>query len=366
MLSYFLTFNVVYLRQAGLAADAIGVFQAILVAPFALKLVFGVLSDRFSLFGLGHRYPYIVLGLSLQCGAFLVLPMLAIPQQLDAFFWVLFTATTGMALYDTGTDGLAVETTPDAQRGRVQGVMVGARSFGLLLTTLFGGWLAAHDAWPALFTVVSGSAVPALLLALLFWERREITRPAGFDWSAFRLLLRGETLMLATIGVIYTLALDGVLSFLSYHPDAGGIADLGLVSGLVAVAMLGRLLGAAVSAWLTDRFGRRRSMQWAIVASALACVGLGGAQGAPMLAVACLVFGAVYGFFTTVYCASAMARSDPRIAASMFAVFMMFLNIGIATGQALGGALTQAGGFWVLALTMAGISLVNLLFVRRV
>jgi MFS transporter, PAT family, beta-lactamase induction signal transducer AmpG len=270
-----------------------------------------------------------------------------------------------MALSDTGTDGLAVEATPEHERALVQGVMVGARAAGLLLSLLCGGWLANRLGWPAVFAMVALLGLPGIVLSLRFWQRKGERPAGGFSWRAFRGLARREVLALALMGVIYVLALDGVLSFLSFHPDAKLLGDIGTVSSLVAVSMVGRMLGAAVSGRLTDRFGYRRSMQVAIALSALACLGMSLTLGPLVLALVCLVFGFAYGYYTTTYSAVAMTLTDPHIAASMFAIFMMFLNIGIGLGQGLGGVMTDALGFQGLAWTMALVSLLNLLFVRR-
>lgn len=43
---------------------------------------------------------------------------------------------------------------------------------------------------------------------------------------------------------------------------------------------------------------------------------------------------------------------------------MMFLNIGIALGQSLGGVMTNVFGLQALALIMAACGLINLLRVR--
>lgn len=364
-LGYFLTFNILYLRAQGLGAADIGIFQATLVLPFILKIPLGMLSDRFSLLGLGHRLPYILLGLLLQIGCFGWLPLIALPDGLGSFFAVSLLAVVGMALYDTCTDGLAVETTPDNERALVQGVMVGARASGILLVLLVGGWLTDRLGWATVFHLVGVLTLPALLLSLVH-RRRDARRPAGgFSWDAFRELGRREVMLVALIGLIFTLSLDGVMSFLSFHPDAFGVSDIGLLSGLVAISMVGRIVGAIVSARQSDRLGHRRSIGFAVLLSAFTCLGLALQLGAIPLALTCLVFGFAYGYYQAVYAAIAMALSDPRIAASMFAVFMMFLNIGVAAGQGLGGLVTEALGFGGLAVLMALLGLSNLLLVRR-
>jgi predicted MFS family arabinose efflux permease len=54
-----------------------------------------------------------------------------------------------------------------------------------------------------------------------------------------------------------------------------------------------------------------------------------------------------------------MDFSDPHISASMFAIFMMFVNIGTAGGQSIGGMLTERLGFTGMVLIMGAINLIN-------
>ena len=55
-----------------------------------------------------------------------------------------------------------------------------------------------------------------------------------------------------------------------------------------------------------------------------------------------------------------MDFSDPHISASMFAIFMMFVNIGTAGGQSVGGMLTERLGFSGMVLVMGAINLINI------
>jgi len=138
---------------------------------------------------------------------------------------------------------------------------------------------------------------------------------------------------------------------------------VGLVGGLVALSMVGRIMGAAISGWLSRQLGSQTAFRIAIALSAIACLLLSLEFGQLFLAFACLLFGVAYGFFTTVYAASAMNLSRPAVAASMFAVFMLFLNVGIALGQLTGGLITAQLGFAGLAICMAGLLLALLLLV---
>ena len=365
MLSYFLTFNILYLREFGLAPADIGYFQATLVLPFVLKILLGLVSDRFSLFGLGHRIPYILVGLGIQITALLFMPMVVLPGGLGSFFVIALGASIGMALYDTSTDGLAVESTPPHERGLVQGVMVGGRAAGILLTLLLGSVLVDRLGWPWVFWTVTFMTLPAVMMVIGLSRQPRLDRVEGFDWGSLRGLLSRNAVALAAVGCLYTLASDGLMAYLSYHAYAEAVGSIGVVGGLVALSMLGRILGAAVSGRLSEPLGYRTTFRVAVSLTAVACVALSVQWGERFLAARCVLFGFAYGFFTTVYAAGAMKLSPPKAAASVFAIFMMFLNIGVALGQLTGGVITEALGFTGLAWSMGALLLVTWLPIRQ-
>lgn len=132
---------------------------------------------------------------------------------------------------------------------------------------------------------------------------------------------------------------------------------------LIALAMVGRIVGALSNSWLTDRIGHRQSLWVAVALTSVGSLGLALGGGVTMVAIFGFVFGLAYGYYTSVYAAVAMDFSDPHISASMFAIFMMFINLGTVGGQMLGGALTESLGFNLMCLLMGGINLLNALLV---
>jgi hypothetical protein len=55
--------------------------------------------------------------------------------------------------------------------------------------------------------------------------------------------------------------------------------------------------------------------------------------------------------------------ADPRICATMFAICMMFVNIGTVGGQMLSGFLTERTGFSMMVIIMGAINLMNIFLV---
>jgi predicted MFS family arabinose efflux permease len=267
-----------------------------------------------------------------------------------------------MALYDTCTDGLAMDTTPENERGIIQGVMVGARAAGILLMLVVGGWLVDRFGWPAVFFSVSAISVLPMLL-LIFSGIRESddldSKREPFQWAAFRSFGSLPVVLLAVLGFVYTISLDGILTFLSGHLASGYSMSVGSVGLLLALSMVGRILGALSNSWITDKIGDKQSLLVAIGLATLACLGLGFEFGVIWIGVFSFLFGLAYGYYSAVYAAVAMKLSRPEIAASMFAIFMTFLNIGTVGGQAVGGMLTEGLGFGAMALILGVLNLVN-------
>lgn len=72
ILGYFASVNALYLMESGFNMARVGIFSTIALIPFVIKILFGMLSDRYNLFGLGHRKPYIFIGLLVQLVCLLI------------------------------------------------------------------------------------------------------------------------------------------------------------------------------------------------------------------------------------------------------------------------------------------------------
>ncbi len=359
-LSFILTFNILYLGEFGYGPGQVGLLQGLLLVPFILKIFLGILSDSVNLFGLGHRKPYILIGLLGQTALIYLVPSISVADGLGLYSLVLLLAATCMALYDTCTDGLALDTTPEEERGLVQGVMTAARAAGILVVLLVGGWIVANLGWSWYFYILALLLLLPVPLVLLVREDPTQTQRRKFQWSAFKTLGQRTVLLVAALGILYAFTLDGVLTFLSDYLRQTLQISIGNVGMLVALSMVGRIVGAVSNTWVTDRIGHRQSLFVAIALASLACAGLALGGSAGLVALFGFLFGVAYGYYASVYGVVAMDFSDPHISASMFAIFMMFVNIGTAGGQSVGGMLTERLGFSGMVLVMGAINLINI------
>ena len=164
MLTYFLSYNIIYLRSFDVEFGLIGLVNAITLIPFVLKIFIGLLSDRVNFFGLGFRKPYILLGLVMQVIAFLLMPKINPISQVGLYIALLILSSLGMSTYDTCTDGLSIDSTPESQRGLVQGSWSAAGAVSSIITAYVFGILANQMAWNNIFillAILTVLAIPA-------------------------------------------------------------------------------------------------------------------------------------------------------------------------------------------------------------
>ncbi len=359
ILGYFTALNALYLLSRGLGMTDVGIFAAIVLLPHILKIFLGMLSDNVPLLGLGHRKPYILIGTGMQALCLLILPFLDPAAYYRGFVALAFVIQIGMALSDTCTDGFAVDVTPPEKQGTVQSFMVGGRALGMLITASLVGWLAEHVSWTAVFWLLAGFTLLPLPLLLTLHEFRHVAT-AAFDWGAFRAFRRHSVLALSLLGIVIFLVIAGANQNVNPFLQAEFDIPLTVAGYVTTVWALGVVLGGLGGGWLLRRWGDR---QTAHVALALVLLTL------PLLALTpspawiwpfVILFGVAYGTYQTFYFTLAMRHTDPRIAASMFAILMAFTNVGLGAGMALSGTLADLVGFRPTFLILAALNLLAL------
>ncbi|MCA9959438.1 MAG: MFS transporter, partial [Anaerolineales bacterium] len=181
-LAYFRNFQKPYLDSFGIDADLIGLLTTILLLPFILKIFIGMLSDRVSLFGHGHRKPYIVLGLLLAVVAFTAVSFVSPDHNFTLFAILITLGSFSVALFDSTTDGLAIDSTPSAEYGTVQGTMVGGRALGFIILSLIFGLLVQSQGYRIVFLIIAASMLLPLLWVLRVQEPPQRDNSQTFNW----------------------------------------------------------------------------------------------------------------------------------------------------------------------------------------
>ena len=140
--TYQLLFFKPHMRSEGIDPDRLAIVTSLALLPFVIKWIYGILSDRFNLFGRGHRVPYMQIGLVATAIAFAIAFFIDPSESFGLIAVMVLAATFFMALFDTTADALAIDVVVPADHGRVQAWMQGGRALGLILLSLVFGVIA--------------------------------------------------------------------------------------------------------------------------------------------------------------------------------------------------------------------------------
>jgi PAT family beta-lactamase induction signal transducer AmpG len=369
ILGYFASLNALYLQSRGLTLTDIGIFGAIALIPFVIKIFLGMLSDKVNLFGKGHRIPYIYIGLAVQFLLLIFVPFVNPKQYYWGFVAMAFFLQLGMALYDTCTDGLALDTAPEKEHGRIQAWMVGGRAVGTVVAASAVGILADKVSWQAVFwSLAALTLLPALFLIGV--KEPEKDTEARFDWSAFKAFKRWQVNAVGIAGLLVFLVIVGANQLVNpflVETFKISLTQAGMITSLWGI---GIVIGSFIGSGLIKKVGDRIAtyIMLAMVAISLVLVAtLTSTQLGLNLAVALVVlYGVAYGTAQTITFALCMGVTDTRIAASMFAILMAFTNVGQGIGLAMGGKLSDLAGFQWTFIAFAAVCILVLPFLPAV
>ncbi|HNT55507.1 MAG TPA: MFS transporter [Anaerolineaceae bacterium] len=356
VLSFFTAFNAIYLLSHNVSMTRIGLMGTIALLPFIFKIFLGMLSDRVNLLGYGHRKPYILIGLIVQAACLVVVPQVNPGTHFELYVGLAFLLQLGMALYDTCTDGLALDTTPPEEEGIIQGFMVGGRALGVVLIAGIIGLVADRFTWAVAFYTLAGLTLLPIPLLLKARELKN-SEERRFEWRAFKSFAQPALIGLGLLGALYSLVTNGTNEIINPFLQSKFAISTTQAGFLTAVWGLGVVLGGITGGRLTDRLGHARATQTAMFL-ALASILLLAIIPSPVLAWGVVaLFGLAYGFYETVYFAISMNYTDRRIAASMFALLMAVANIGTGIGLAISGVMVDTIGYPFTLIILAGLNL---------
>ena len=351
------------MRRQGLDPAVIGGFIGVLYIPWAFKWALGPFVDVVTVERWGRRRFWILLTQTLMAITVVAAMLVDLRTNLILFTSVVFVLNVFSAAQDVAIDALAVNTLRLEERGAANGLMFGGSFLGnamggagvLLLTPWIG--------FRSTFLLVAGGIMAVtLLVAVPLRETvaagairtagtlHDVTRAIGeFAREAVGAFARSR----GALAAVFLALLPMGPYALSFSVQTNLSVELGLSDRqLGTLSLLSATLGAAfcvLGGWISDRYGRRRSLSLFILAMAIPTVILAVAMArhgwwmpvdplAPNRPVpppdlialfwtVTLLYGVfqglMYGAGTAIY----MDVTDPRVAATQFTAYMALCNV---------------------------------------
>ena len=358
-----------WLAANDVSPGAIGGFVSASTLPWMLKFLAGFVMDRFSFLAMGKRRAWLI-----STQIIIVLTLLVSAWSNPGFSDVLllsalaFTVNFAAAFQDTAISGLAVDLVPDEERARANGFLLAGEGIGMAIGTALSAILIARGGVSAAFWVMAGIILLSLVLLIIIRERpgerllpwtsgRASDATLEHNLTAWGPLFRSVWRAMANPdGVRLTIAL--MLNGATYGlyvviapiiaTNFGGWTDedfstlnglAGLVSGIAGMLIFGILV---------DKIGTR----WGGTIGLLgyACIGIVFIASAPFWQAQTVFIIVVFAAFLTstlayvAMYAAAMRLCDLRVAATQFAIFLAFANLGTILAGATVGTLDALGG----------------------
>lgn len=329
------------LKAWGYEALGLGAFSAALAMPWALKPLWGLISDFVPLAGY-HRRSYLLLASLVTCLGFVALASLALEaRSVPLLFGLLLLATLAVSFSDVVIDALMVEKgQPRGLTGRFQAMQWGAIYAATILTGALGGYLSSEGRQSWAFGICAALAAVGLWLALVAMSDRH-AGPLGSDARhAFRTLCQAA--------VSRRILAAGAFLFLwNFNPFALQVLYLYVTKELhLSEQVYGNLMSLEAVAGMTGSllygvYCRRVPMRWLLHGAILLGV-LGTASywllvGERSAQAIVLVVGLAMATGTVIQLDLAARVCPPRVAATLFALLMALSNLGTSLSRLLGG-----------------------------
>ena len=129
-----------WLASQGVSAGEIASYLAVIVLPWAFKLVTGPLMDRYEFLAMGRRRPWVLaaqLGLSLSLLSLMLVENPA--EQIGLLMLIGVFINSFAATQDVAVDGMSIDLTPVNEHGRLNAFMSFGKAIGWSVTAAVSG-----------------------------------------------------------------------------------------------------------------------------------------------------------------------------------------------------------------------------------
>lgn len=378
-----------FMVSEGLSALKVSGFAGMIMLPWGLKVFVAPVMDRVTLISMGRRRPWVIMGLMFASLGYFAMGLISDPlNHFTSFMIAGIVASACTALMDVAVDGMAIEIVPSEEQAQANGLMWGGKVFGTAITAWTSGLLFKQAGIPwtlyaAGFTTLVFAFIPLFIRErpgekLLPWTEGAPSKQALQNqqaswtnileklWRVIKLPASGIMILLivfvgATQGLFDAFAPIWTVEQLGWKSEA--YSRWTAISTFISGG-LGMILGG----WLVLQFGYKRALASYLVVLALASTtmavlpDLGDKD--TMMKIHLLIHHSCRALALVTCFAIGMALSWKPIAATQFAFYMTFGNLGISSGSFLMGQLSKTLAYPHIFYVLAALAITALLILQ--
>jgi len=340
-----------WLAENGATPIAVGAFVGTALLPWSLKLVNGLLMDRFTFRPMGRRRVWILIAQAMMLMTFIALTVSAPGANevvtLTAFFFALNLCAV---FNDVAVDGMTVDVVPHVERTTINGFMFASQAIGISASAFIAGQLLAAGHIAMLGMILATVVAFASGFVSLFRERpgerlmpwshgQASTECEARQQDAWWPILKGvfRALMVPTT-IIFLIGVglsQATFTFTDAVAPTLSVQQLGWSSEKYSsfasmISLSAAMIGAIATPMLVRLFGLRATMI-GLFAGLAVIAAIGGLtfdhwEGERAFSI---LFGFQYvlAMLLLIVCVVWLMRiCNPTVAASLFALFMAVPN----------------------------------------
>lgn len=355
-----------HLRSLKWSVGEIATITTLASSPWVFKVLCGLLSDSFPIWGY-RRKSYLILCSFLSTAGWFFLAFF--PPYRSSILTALFVANLGFAATDVITDGLIVEHSTKFTSHLYQSIAWGTRSLGALVSGIAGGWLAAHWAPREVFLLTM--LLPMITLGVAVWihEKKVKERNVKSAFDSIRqgiyFILQPNFLLFISILVIVSIQASFGTPFFFFMKEQLGFNEI-FLGWLGTTGAAGFIVGSLIYARWLRQIAPKVTLWWAIFLNSLnifSSLLVTDSRSAFIL----FFVGGIMLCLTVLPIMSSAAFLTHRtgVESTLFAVLMSIFNLGQFVFGLAGARLYDMAGLTVLILMTGVIALSALLFVEK-
>ncbi len=372
------------LSPAPVDAGQIASMMSIILLPFGVKFIYGILSDKIGFKNLGRRKPWII-GASFLSGLiWIIFPFILTPSNAMSLVTILgIVIVIGVAMADTAIDGLILDLYPKERLGRVQGICWGFRSVGIIaggpllvvLILLTGG--TTEMIFIGLGIAMMGFSFTTLIvkeriktikvnalenLKIIFGKRKNWK---VYAFSLFNAFCDGVVFVLIPLFILIQWGLVGAAGASMDIIGDPNQQELYAPQAFVAFIIgLGVIAGAIFGGRMADLQSRKRSVYISLIFTSISFLLFMIPIVWPVLIIFAFLLGGSAGWRNSAFSAVIGQESQlyPEMDSTYYATCNSFVNLGTTIGLELAsiliGVLAGLQAFWIYAIVFLFMAII--------
>jgi MFS family permease len=332
----------IYFIERGIALSITTMVVGIASIPWVLKFIFGGIVDYFNLFG---RKRFIIIGEILSATSLIVISTIDPKTALIPFTLLILLASTGVAFLDVSADAWAIQLSTEKNRGKLNAAMYGGQFLGMAFCTSVIGSIAGMVGYHIAF-ICSGFII-IIIIIFPFIIKEEITIRTRQKIRKFLIqeFKNNTTKLIAFFGLLSSISFGLLGVVIPIYMKTALNLEIGQIGIFVSIGPLSTLVGNVIGGFLTDKYGRKKSLFLFLGLNLIFSTGLIFASSWQKLIILWSIIGFLHGGHYTIISAMFMDITNPKIGAAQYSILSSLTNVGEMGGTSFSGTLITTLGF---------------------